>query len=486
VALACQCHKFPPGVTEQERSWQVFDLKLLAIVLAFEEWRAWLMGTSVPVKVYLDHSNLLYFKTAKYLSPQQAQWAAFLDMFNMSIFHIAGAKNLADAPSRRGDYKGDLKLRSDTLTLVEKLALADGKLVIDGVHDLYFQRPSLDFINYLQQTYTDEDKTDKYVLMKNDLFWHQDRIYIPCSLRIQIMRMYHDAPTMGHLGIARTLLIITQLFSWPGIRNDIFDYIKTCYSCQQVKAKRSLKTGKLIFLVPGPRPWSKIGMDMITKLPQSSGYNSVLVVVDFLSKMSHFIPCKEAASASTLANLFCKHIFRIHGLPDKIISDRESTFVSKFRQVLMNLLNIKSALSTAYHLQTDGQTEQTNQTLEDYLRHFCSYYQDNWDKCLDMAKFALNNLDSTSLKISPFFFCYGHHPKFNILTEHTGRPGLDDFFTDLQLTQETAMECLIQARRLQAHYYNKGRQDLPSFEKGDEVLLLRKFIQTCRINSRLD
>jgi hypothetical protein len=186
-----------------------------------------------------------------------------------------------------------------------------------------------------------------------------------------------------------------------------------------------------------------------------------------------------------LANLFCKHIFHIHGLPDKIILDQGSTFVSKFWQALMVSLNIKSALSTAYHPQTDGQTERTNQTLEDYLRHFCSYYQDNWDKCLDMAEFALNNLDSTSLKISPFFFCYGHHPKLNILTENMGRPGLDEFVTDLQLTQERAMECLVQARRLQAHYYNKGRQDLLVFEKGEEVLLLRKFIQS-RINSKLD
>jgi hypothetical protein len=161
-------------------------------------------------------------------------------------------------------------------------------------------------------------------------------------------------------------------------------------------------------------------------------------------------------------------------------------FVSNFWKALMNSLNIKSALSTAYHPQTDGQTEQTNQTLEDYLRHFCFYYQDNWDKCLDMAEFAMNNLDSTSLKISPFSFSCGHHPKFNILTQGTGRPGLDEFLTDLQLTQETAMECLVQARILQAKYYNKGRTESPTFVPGEEVLLLRKFIQRWQINSKLD
>jgi hypothetical protein len=149
-------------------------------------------------------------------------------------------------------------------------------------------------------------------------------------------------------------------------------------------------------------------------------------------------------------------------------------------------LNIKSALSTAYHPQMDGQTERMNQTLEDYLRHFCSYYQDNWDKCLDMVEFALNNLDSTSLKLSPFFFCYGHHPKFNILTESTGRPAVDESLINLQQDQEAAIECLIQARKLQAKYYDKGRRKSPMFREGEEVLLLQKFIASRRINSKLD
>jgi hypothetical protein len=110
---------FSRKLMERKRSGQVFDLDLLDIVLAFEEWRAWLMGTSSPVKVYSDHSNFLYFKTAKYLSPKQARWAPFLDMFNMLIFHIAGARNPADAPSRHEDYRGDMKLRSETSILVE-------------------------------------------------------------------------------------------------------------------------------------------------------------------------------------------------------------------------------------------------------------------------------------------------------------------------------------------------------------------------------
>jgi hypothetical protein len=202
--------------------------------------------------------------------------------------------------------------------------------------------------------------------------------------------------------------------------------------------------------------------------------------------LTHFIPCKEASSSAVLANLFRKNIFRLHGLPDRIVSDRGATFVSEFWKSLMTALSINSALSTAYHPQTDGQTERMNQVLEDYLRHYCSYYQDNWDKCLDMAEFSINNLDSASLKISPFFFSYGHHPKFNIMTENLGRKDLDEFILDLQLTQETAMECLIQARKRQALYYNEKKKPSPVYVEGDMVLLLRKFIQTRRLNSKLD
>jgi hypothetical protein len=113
-----------------------------------------------------------------------------------------------------------------------------------------------------------------------------------------------------------------------------------------------------------------------------------------------------------------------------------------------------------------------NQVLEDYLRHFCSYYQDDWHKSLDMAEFSINNLDSASLKISPFFFTYGFHPKFNIITESTGQKDLDDFLVNLQITQESAIECLTQARIRQAFYYNQGKRDSPVYAEGDQVLLL--------------
>jgi hypothetical protein len=227
-------------------------------------------------------------------------------------------------------------------------------------------------------------------------------------------------------------------------------------------------------------------MDFITKLPLSGGYDSIMVVIDLLSKVTHFVPCKETYTAEQLAALFRVNIFRLHGIPEKIILDRGSTFVSEFWRALMHSLRITSGFSTAYHPQTDGQTERRNQVLEDYLRHFCLYYQDNWVKILDIAEFSINNLDSALLGTSPFFFSQGYHPKFSVLTETSGIRALDDFIEDLQEIQEKAIECLTQAKQRQARYYDAHKRPATQYQPGDLVLLLRRFIQSRRINSKLD
>jgi hypothetical protein len=227
-------------------------------------------------------------------------------------------------------------------------------------------------------------------------------------------------------------------------------------------------------------------MDFITKLLVSGGFDSIMVVVDLLSKVSHFVPCKETYTAEQLAYLFRSNIFKLHGMPEKIISDRGSTFVSEFWRSLLKLLRITPGFSTAYHPQTDGQTERMNQILEDYLRHFCSYYQDNWVKILDIAEFSINNLDSASLGTSPFFFANGFHPKFSTLTKNSGIRALDDFIVDLQETQEKAVECLTQAKQRQSFYHDAHKKPATHYQPGDLVLLLQKFIQSRRINSKLD
>jgi transposase InsO family protein len=227
-------------------------------------------------------------------------------------------------------------------------------------------------------------------------------------------------------------------------------------------------------------------MDMIVKLPLSSGFDSILVFIDLLSKATHFIPFRKSMSAKELVRVFCRKVIRLHGLPDRVVLNQGPTFTSNYWLQFLRLSQIHPATSTAYHPQTDGQTERMNQILEDHLLHFVSYNQQDWSDKLDLAEFSINNLHSSSSGVSPFFFVHGYHPRFNTLTSAPGKSSVDDLVVTLQKTQDQAVTALHEAQQRQAYQVNKHRRPSPVFQPGNLVLLLRKFIQTWRPNSRLD
>ena len=151
-------------------------------------------------------------------------------------------------------------------------------------------------------------------------------------------------------------------------------------------------------------------MDFVTGLPKSQGYDAIWVVVDQLTKTRHFVPCRSSVDATGLADLFVQHIFRIHGLPNSIVSDRRPQFATVFWQRLCNRLGIDRRLTTAFHPESDGQTECMNAIMEQYLRAHVSYLQDDWPTWLPLAEFAANNQASETTGVSPFFGMYGRDP----------------------------------------------------------------------------
>ena len=151
-------------------------------------------------------------------------------------------------------------------------------------------------------------------------------------------------------------------------------------------------------------------MDFVVGLPWSNGFNAVLVVACRLTKMRHLIPCRDTATAEELAELFIRHVFRLHGLPRTVVSDRGPQFIAKFWQALCKALKIQAKLSTAHHPQTDGQTERLNAIIEQYLRTYVSYLQDDWENWLALAEFSANNHASESTGMSPFFANFGYDP----------------------------------------------------------------------------
>jgi len=231
-------------------------------------------------------------------------------------------------------------------------------------------------------------------------------------------------------------------------------------------------------------------MDFIVELPPSKGFDAIYVCVDRLTKMSHFIATNSSVSAEDTARLYLQNVVKLHGLPDDIVSDRGTQFTSKFTRCLLKLCEIHSNLSTAYHPQSDGQTERVNQVLEQYLRIFCDYQQDNWADLLPLAEFAYNNSKHASTQVSPFYANYGYHPRLSVEitksqeTQHN--PAAEGWVKHLRRIHEELQENLKVAQRHYKASHDKRVKKAPPFQVGDLVWLSRKNISTSRPSAKLD
>ncbi|KAJ9517707.1 hypothetical protein QJQ45_004020 [Haematococcus lacustris] len=200
------------------------------------------------------------------------------------------------------------------------------------------------------------------------------KVVVPKSplVRRQVLESCHDANYAGHMGISKTWHGVNRYFTWPGMRKDVEDYVRQCDACQRNKPSTRLKAGKLQPLsIPGRR-WESISMDMIVKLPKSGkqNYDSIMVYVDRLSKMVHLVPTHEAISAADAARLFYREVVRLHGLPASVVSDRGPIFNSQYWRHVCELCHTQLCMSSAYHPETDGQTERANRIIEEMLRHY--------------------------------------------------------------------------------------------------------------------
>lgn len=479
-----------------EQRWQVHDQELGAIVACFLEWRSWLANTNVPVMVLSDHANLRYFMNSQSLTPRQARWAAMLSMYNFEILHTPGKLNPADPASRRPDFD-DRKSHSEKVVLLGHRVLDISRVevlfptsVSSVTFDTSFAAADPFIVHCLKELYIYDDsllhKTSALFSFTGDLWWYRDRLYVPPAFRQFLLGHFHGNLLCGHWGILKTLDLISRTFSWPGLREDVSAFVARCVRCQQIKVDHRAPQGELIPLPIPDRPWSTIGVDFIVKLPVSGGFDSIMVVVDHYSKSAHFIPAKESWTAQILAEQFLSSVFKLHGLPDKIVSDRGATFVSKFWTALLRQLRIQPAPSTAFHPATDGQVERVNAILEDYLRHFVSLDQADWSSLLPCAEFSYNNSPSSSTSLSPFFSIHGFHPRFNSLTTPSPVPAADDWLLALQHTQSALRSALTLAKESQAKFYNRGRRAADTYAPGALVWLSRRHLRTSRPCTKLD
>jgi len=204
---------------------------------------------------------------------------------------------------------------------------------------------------------------------EDGLMLKEEKVYVPKDekLRAEVIRLHHDMPVGGHGGQWKTAELVTRNFWWPGVTREVKQYVEGCDACQCNKNRTQPPAGKLMPNLIPKKAWTHISADFIMKLPLAQGYDAILVVVDRFTKMAHFVPTTEKTSAEGLARLFRDNIWKLHGLPDSIISDRGPQFAAGIMKELNHMLGIETKLSTAFHPQTNGQTERMNQELEQYL-----------------------------------------------------------------------------------------------------------------------
>jgi hypothetical protein len=492
--IAYHSRKLSPA----ELNYDIHDKELLAIIVAVEQWRVYLEGSTYPVQVWTDHKNLIYFTTTKVLNRRQVRWSEMLSAYNLRIEYRKGSDNgRADALSRRTDYVGPKQERPRAILKKTEHGLEYNELLATIS---IVENPELE--QRLKDAYS-KDECAKRVLAKAEgdfaideqgLIRYKGLVYVPHTVRRDLVREQHSLPAHGHQGITRTFERIARNYYFPGLRKQVETIVLECDICSKSKSSRHAPYG-LLKSPPTPnRAWASIAWDFVVKLPPSKEpmtnvvYDSILVITDRLTKYGHFVPYKESSNAKELAYTFLKVVIANHGIPEEIVSDRDKLFTSKFWVSLMAQLGTKHKLSTAFHPQTDGQTERLNQTMEQYLRSYVNEKQDNWVELLPMAQFAYNSATAETTKVSPFFANHGYQP------EAYREPRKDETRAEQATLEATKIRAFqqhmatdIQFQNVRsAAYANKKRSMEPSFKEGDKVYLLRKHIKTKRPSTKLD
>ena len=480
-------------MTPAELNYDIHDKELLAIVAAFQDWRVYVEGAS-EITVFTDHKNLVNFCTTKQLNRRQVRWSELLSQHKFVIQYHPGKDNgRADALSRRSDVMEGQEDRSHSILKQNK----DGSLSAN--HSMLAATMTVTIESEVEQRLKracQKDKTAKDLLKESEGLQIPEikgRLYVPRSLRHWMVQRHHDDTAQGHPGVSKTVELLSRNYYFPGMRKEAERYISKCQNCQLNKHRTHAPYGHIQYAKIADYPWQDITMDFIVKLPKSediaSGakYDSILVVVDKLTKYAHLIPCNESFNARQTAWIVLDRVIRHHGIPESVTSDRDKIFTSNFWQTLMNEMGTKLKLSTAYHPQTDGQTERTNQTLEQYLRHYVTYSQRNWVQLLPTAELALNNGTSSTTGETPFFANYGRHP--NLFNAPRKSPQAEAALREVsglkRMHEELSKSIEYQQRRNEPNA-NKKRKKEPQLKEGDKVYLLTKNLKTSRKCKKLD
>ncbi|GJX01825.1 putative reverse transcriptase domain-containing protein [Tanacetum coccineum] len=455
-----------------EKNYTTHDLELGAVVFALKIWRHYLYGTKCTV--FTDHKSLQHILDQKELNMRQRRWLELLSDYDCEIcYHLGKANVVADALSRK--EREPLRVR----VLVMTIGLDLPKQILKA----QTEARKLENINkddvggILVENSKDPEKlrTERLEPRTDRTMCLNGRSWLPCydDLRTVIMHESHKSKYSIHPGSDKMYQDMKKLYWWPNMKANIATYVSKCLTCAKVKAEHQRPSGLLVQPEIPQWKWDNITMDFVTKLPKSSqGYDTIWVIVDRLTKSAIFMPMRETDPMDKLARMYLKEVVTKHGIPVSIICDHDPRFASNFWKSLQKALGTSLDMSTAYHPQTDGQSERTIQTLEDMLRACVIDFGNGWVKHLPLVEFSYNNSYHASIKAAPFEALYGRKCRSPVCWAEVGQVQL----TGPELVQETTERIIQIKQRIQtAHDRQKSYADLKrklmELQVGDKVML---------------
>jgi hypothetical protein len=436
-------------------------------------------------EVFTDHKSLKYIFTQKDLNMRQIRWLELIKDYDLSLqYHPGKANVVADALSRKA-YVNCLStdvLPDDLCRDLRDLSLA---VVPRGfIASLAVQPTLMDKIRQTQKGDKEiekikenmrKDKAKGFSKDEQGTIWFEKRICVPDDpdIRKLIFQEAHETPYSIHPSNTKMYIDLKEIFWWSNMKGDIAEYIAKCDVCSRVKAEHQ-KPARLLQPLKVPDwKWDQIGMDFIIGLPRTkSGYDSIWVIVDRLTKVAHFILVKTTYTSAKLADIYMKRIVSLHGVPKSIVSDRGTQFTSHFWKQLHESLGTRLEFSTAFHPQTDGQTERVNQILEDILRACALDYGSSWDDNLPYTEFSYNNNYQASIEMAPFEALYGKKCTTPLLWSGVGERSFfgPDIIQEAEEKVRLIKDRLKIAQSRQKSYADSKRREI-TYEIGDRAYL---------------
>jgi hypothetical protein len=441
------------------------------------------MGTKC--QVYTDRKSLKYIFTQKDFNLRQRRWLELIKDYDLEIhYHPGKADLVADALSRKEHVHSVIvaQLPDEIVEDFKRLNLGivahtEGVTIdVEPTLEQEIRKGQLGDakIKEIKDLIT-EGRVPEFTEDEQGTVWFKDRMCVPDieSLRETILKEAHDLDYSIHPGSTKMYQDLKRKYWWYGLKRDVAAHVAMCDVCQRVKAEHQRPAGLLHPLKIPEWKWEEIGMDFITGLPcTQKGYDAIWVIVDRLTKVAHFIPVKTTYKGSQLVELYMARIVCLHGVPKKIVSDRGSQFTSRFWRSFHENMSTKLNFSTTYHPQTDGQTERTNQVLEDMLRACTLQHGGSWDKSLPYAEFSYNNSYQASLEMLPFETLYDRKCRTPLYWDQTGERQLfgPEIIQEAEEQVQQIRENLRTAQSRQKSYADTRRR-LLEFEERNHVYL---------------